>query len=280
MSDSRDLTSSGREEFDPARELIEQLRHDPRSSQVWESVAQLVASTDVDVEPLVALVDSDHAPEVLRCLQHADPNGVDVIADVIWARNPGDARVLTLVPTFAARLHSVRAMEWSARMRTAGMGRTCPLLERAGDPGVPALERVRAAALAHASFGDRRARELVERACHALADDEIVVALLEVHALAPAFGGSVVVNTATTPQRSLVVAAALFDESMTSEAYAALVHGLSMEGGTEMSREDILQLLPLGVLHGLAGEAENRGEHDIAGMLEALLVVGLETVDR
>jgi hypothetical protein len=264
-------------DFDHAtREVLETFAQDPYSPDVWDAFARLSAETEFDVEGVVALVPDDRMLDVLAALRASAADGVDRIAELIWARNPGDARVLALVPSFASRLASIRAMEWSARMRGAGMGRTCPLLQRAENPRVPAAERVRAAALAHASFGDRRARELLERAAAALGDDEVVASLLEVWTLAPAFADSVVVAAATTPQRSLAIAAALLEEGATNEAYAVLVHGLAMEAADDLTTEDVLRLLPVPVLHGLADEAETRGEEDVAGLLEALLVVAVE----
>ena len=70
----------------------------------------------------MAQVPDDRTFEVITALRSSAPEGVDRIVELIWARNPGDARVLALVPRFAAKLASVRAMEWSARMRGAGMG--------------------------------------------------------------------------------------------------------------------------------------------------------------
>ena len=37
-------------------------------------------------------------------------------------------------------------------------------------------------------------------------------------------------------------------------------------------RQTVVELVPLPVLHGLAAEAEARGEHDVAGILEAVAV--------
>jgi hypothetical protein len=259
------------------REVMQTFAQDPFSPDVWDAFARLCAESDFDVEPVVALVPDERALEVLAALRTSAAEGVDRIAELIWARNPGDARVLALVPSFAARLPSMRAMEWSARMRAAGMGRTCPLLQRAENPGVGAAERVRAAALAHASFGDRRARDLLERAAPALRDDEVVASLLEVWTLAPAFADSVVVSAATTPKRSLAIAAALLEGGATREAYAVLVHGLAMEAADDLTTDDVLRLLPVTALQGLAEEAETRGEDDVAGLLEALLVVAVES---
>ncbi len=52
-----------------------------------------------------------------------------------------------------------------------------------------------------------------------------------------------------------------------------LVHGLSMEAAEDLTTDDVVRLLPVPVLHGLATEAEQRGDEDVAGILEAVAVV-------
>jgi hypothetical protein len=83
----------------------------------------------------------------------------------------------------------------------------------------------------------------------------------------------VVVAGSTTPPRALALAAMLFEGGATSEAYAVLVHGLSLEAADGLTTETVIGLLPLPVLEGLAAEAEARGELDVAGILEAVAVV-------
>jgi hypothetical protein len=246
---------------------------DPFAPDVWDAFARLCAETEFDPAPVVEQIPDDRAFEVLSALRASAPDGVDRIAELIWARNPGDSRVLALVPSFAAKLESVRAMEWSARIRAAGMGRLCPLLERAEDVRVGAAERARAAALAHASFGDTRARELLGRAARTIADDQLVEALRELWSIAPMLTDTVVVEAATTPERALMIARVLHEGGATTEAYAVLVHGLSMEAAEDLTTERVVALLPVTVLEGLAAVAEERGEDDVAGMLEAVAVV-------
>jgi hypothetical protein len=69
----------------------------------------------------------------------------------------------------------------------------------------------------------------------------------------------------------------LLDGGATREAYAVLVHGLAMEAADDLTTDDVLRLLPVTALQGLAEEAETRGEDDVAGLLEALLVVAVES---
>lgn len=255
------------------REVMDAGASDPYAPDVWDAIARFCAETDFDPQPLVDALPEDRVLGVLAALASSYAPGVDRIAGVVWTRNPGDARVLAIVPRFAARLDSIRALEWSARLRAAGMGRTCPLLARAEDPSVDPADRVRAAALAHASFGDRRAREALERAVASLPDDELGTVLDEVWVLARALTDSVVVAGATTSRRALRIAARLFAGGATEEAYATLVHGLAMADAETLSTDDVVALLPLTALTGLAEIAQRRGEDDVAGILEAVAVV-------
>ena len=73
-----------------------------------------------------------------------------------------------------------------------------------------------------------------------------------------------------TPERSLRIAVTLFQDGACDEAYAVLVHALSLDTGDSLTTELLVELLPLPVLDGLAAAAEARGEHDVAGLLEAV----------
>jgi hypothetical protein len=74
----------------------------------------------------------------------------------------------------------------------------------------------------------------------------------------------------TTPEHSLRIAVTLFQDGACDEAYAVFVHGLSLESGDALTTELLVELLPLAVLDGLAAVAEARGDHDVAGLLEAV----------
>jgi hypothetical protein len=76
-----------------------------------------------------------------------------------------------------------------------------------------------------------------------------------------------------TPERAFRIASVLFRGGARHEAYAVFVHGLSLESVDVLTTEGVVALLPLPVLDGLAAEAEARGDHDIAGFLEAVAVV-------
>ncbi len=258
-------------------EVLAAFDSDPFAADVWDAFARLCAETDFDPAPFVARIPDDHVLEILASLRASAPEGVDRIAELIWQAHAGDARVLALVPSFAAKLDSMRTLEWSARLRATGMGRLCPLLDRAEDDSVDAPERVRAAALAHAGFGDTRARAALTRAVPALTDDELVTSLREVWSLAGMLAETVVVAGATTAARSLAIASVLFQGGAADEAYAVLVHGLAFESAEGLTTEAVVDLLPLPVLEGLATVAEARGEQDVAGILEAVAVAAAAT---
>jgi hypothetical protein len=258
------------------REVLEIFETDEFAPDVWDAFARLCAETDFDPTAVVARVPDDRTLDVLAALRTSEAEGVDRIAELIWLRKVGDPRVLALVPSFAAKLDSLRALEWSSRLRAADMGRLCPLVERAEDARVGAPERARAAALAHASFGDGRAREALEHTVPHLTDDELGTVLAEVWSLAGMLADSVVVAGATTPKRALIMAATLFEGGARTEAYSVLVHGLSMEAAADLTTEMVVQCLSLPALHGLAAEAETRGEEDVAGILEAVAVVAAD----
>lgn len=253
--------------------ILDLFDDDPFAADVWDAFARFAAETDFDPTLALDRVPEDRVLDVLASMRNSEAAGVDRIAQIIWERSPGDPRVLALVPRFAAKLESLRALEWSARLRAMGMGRLCPLLERAVDSRVAAPERARAAALAHASFGDTGAREALEDAVSEMSDEELVISLREVWSIAGRLTDSVVVHGATTPKRSLLIADVLFQGGARTEAYSVLVHGLAMEAAESLTTELVVELLSVPVLEGLAAEAELRGEDDVAGILEAVAVV-------
>ena len=73
-----------------------------------------------------------------------------------------------------------------------------------------------------------------------------------------------------------MIATVLYQGGATKESYAVLVHGLSLESADDLTTDDVVDLLPLPVIEGLAAEAEHRGEHDVAGILEAVAVVSAD----
>ena len=172
-------------------------RTDPYSPDVWDAFARLVRRDRLRPDRRW----SRGSPTTRRskCWRRCAgrrPTASIASPSSSGLRNPGDPRCSRSCPSFAARLDSLRAMEWSARMRARrAWVALCPLLERAEDERVGAAERARAAALAHASFGDTRAREAARARGRRLSpDDELGRRLRESWTIAPMLTDSVVVR--------------------------------------------------------------------------------------
>jgi len=108
------------------------------------------------------------------------------LLEQLWARHPG----LDVVLAGGSRLRLAAGLEealvWAHRLRAHGLPSACPLLLAAATPTTPPLERVRAAAVAWAAFGEQVSRQLAQRAWPELGTAELGVAQAFVEAIAPA----------------------------------------------------------------------------------------------
>jgi hypothetical protein len=240
---------------------------EPYAPDVWGAFARLCGDTDFDPATTVQAVPDARVTEVLALLRGSEPAGVDRIAEVFWSRTPNDPRVLAAAARFAAELDTVRAMEWAVRLRAAGDHTRCPLVARANDRAVGPIERLRAAVLAYESFADARARAALEDAITALEDDQLARVLDDVRGLAPELSDSVVLAGATSTARSLRLVTALWCGDAQDEAYAVLVHGLSVDDAAALDTETFAALVPPWVLEPLAEHAAARGDVEVATIL-------------
>jgi hypothetical protein len=239
----------------------------PLAADVWDAFARFCAETDFDPTTVVDVVRDDQVSAVLATLQGSEPAGVDRIAEVLWERMPNDPRLLAAATRFAPQLDTTRALEWSVRLRARGDHAFCPLVARAKDRTVDAIERLRAAILAYESFDDERARDAVEDAVTQLPDEQIAGVLNDMRSLAPRLSDSVVVAGASSAPRSLRLVTALWQGEAREEAYAVLVHGLTREDAAELDTETFAALLPSDVLEPLADFAKERGDDEVATIL-------------
>lgn len=251
-------------------EVTAALESDLASPDVWDALARVCAETDFDPAPAVARVSDGLVVEVCGWLRSAAPTGADRIADELWRRLPGDARVLALGSLLAPALPAPRCVEWTVRLRENGAG-GCPLLARARDLGVDAAERARCAALA-ASFADgHEVRIALEDAVSALDDDRLGATLGEVLTIDADLADSIIVAGAVSTLRSLALASTLHAHGATPQGYAVLVHGLCLEGADDLDAVTFTALVPVATLQVFAAEAVARGESDVATVLSAVL---------
>jgi hypothetical protein len=255
-------------DVDSARDaILAAFEAEPFAPDVWDAFARLCGETDFDPAPLVDAITDDRVLGVLAALQGAMPEGADVIVEALWDRYPRDPRIVAAATRFAPALDASRGLEWSVRIRAAGDDERCPLLARARDAKVEPIDRLRAAVVAFVTFEDERVRDAVETAVAALPDTDLAVVLDDMRALAPQLADSVVVAGATTTPRSLRLVQALWLGEARDEAYAVLVHGLSLADAEQLDTETFATLLTSPVLEELADHAANRGDAEVATIL-------------
>ena len=164
--------------------VLEVFDDDPFAPDVWDAFARLCADTDFDPAPFVTRCRTTR-PSTCSPRSAARPPRASTASPI----SSGPATPATRACSRSCRRSppaSTACARWSGRracVRPAWAG-CAPCWPRAEDVRVGATERARAAALAHASFGDRRARECLERAVPELTDDELMDTLREVWAIA------------------------------------------------------------------------------------------------
>jgi tetratricopeptide (TPR) repeat protein len=243
-------------------ELVAALQADPTDADVWRSLAELCQREDVDPAPAVAVVPHDRFAETVGQLVHAPAAGTDRILESLWAASPGDPRALVVTTYIGSQLPVERALVWSARMRAGGQARDCPLLGLAANREREAPERVRAAAVAWASFTDERAPGLLELATTTLPDEDLEYLLHQVAAIAPDLLDRFLVAGASTGPRALLLATLVLGLGSEETAVALMRHALTLDDGIEA-----VAALPVVQAQALSDAADRAGAADVADVL-------------
>src|SRR5690606_15819726 len=110
---------------------------------------------------LARVLPSDGLVTGLAELNKLPPSAGDELLEALWADQPNDPKVVAAAIRVAPRLPLERALEWSARIRGAGLDEHCPLITIATDPARPPDLRVRAAAIAAGGFNDERGADAI-----------------------------------------------------------------------------------------------------------------------
>jgi tetratricopeptide (TPR) repeat protein len=211
-----------------ADEFLLAVRDDSAAAAVWAVLADLSHEVGRNLVALAAVVEEKHLMQVLGQLGNAAAPAADELGEQLWLRFPDDVRLLAFATQVGPRLAATRAMEWSARLRSRGLTEPCPLVARAADETVPALERLRAACVAHGGFADPRAAALLPVIGAALVPDELEPALVEVDALAPDLVVPYLEGAAYGPGSCLALARALEKFGARQEALAVFDHGFAV----------------------------------------------------
>jgi GT2 family glycosyltransferase/tetratricopeptide (TPR) repeat protein len=182
------------------------------------------------------------------------PERGDELIEALWVAGPDDPKVLAAAIRVAPNLPIQRVLEWSSRIRGAGLDEQCPLVAVACDATKPPDLRVRAGALTAAAFADERGRDAVEMAAPAVQDAHLPGVLRELAHLAPDVLDAFVVGAASDARRALVLAKSMHELGGTDEAVAVLGHGLERPG---TSRREALAAADWLAGIGLGEEAES-----------------------
>jgi Glycosyl transferase family 2 len=115
----------------------------------------------------------------------APPGMADEILEALWDRYGGEPVIFAFAAEIAPRLPVIRALEWSARLREAGLPDRCPLVALAASPARSPRDRAIAAAVALEMFADGRANEPLAAALEAVPEADEATVLDELRVLAP-----------------------------------------------------------------------------------------------
>jgi len=161
------------------------------SAPPWGPMAVAAAAAGTDVSVVTAFVTDDAllsaCAEVVSSVAPLAP----AFLEELWARFPGDPRLLGAAARLGAQFSVGRALDWSARLRSAGAAERCPLRAIVAAPDAAPAERLRAAAVLEAAFGERQPDEAVAALWAQLPPEVQAASEAELAQLCPRLGTSV-----------------------------------------------------------------------------------------
>jgi tetratricopeptide (TPR) repeat protein len=180
--------------LDRPNDAAASLRESLRAGRVPVSlpeVAELLAADGSTLAEVAALVPLESVRGVLFSAQEAPAELADELLEALWSRPGAQAPVLAFAAQIGGRLPVIRALEWSARLRSCELDRHCTLRTLAVDVRRTPRERTLAAAVALEMFADIEAMAPLVEALAAVPDDDTDVVLAELAVLAPAVAAAV-----------------------------------------------------------------------------------------
>jgi tetratricopeptide (TPR) repeat protein len=146
---------------------------------------QVFAATGKSIESLVAAMPEDRLDRIAAALILVPPSVAGPMAEALFERFGPRPLLLAAAIRFAPMVPVAKALDWSARLRAAGMEGSCPLVAQALIEVLDPAERVRAAVTAYAAFGDRRAADIALSLAPGVAEGSLANVLGEVSVLSP-----------------------------------------------------------------------------------------------
>lgn len=151
---------------------------------------QVFAASGKSIESLVAAMPEDRLDRIAAALILVPPSVADPMAEALFERFGPRPLLLAAAIRFAPMVPVARALDWSARLRAAGMEGSCPLVGQALIEVLDPAERVHAAVTAYAAFGDRRAADIALSLAPGVAESSLPNVLGEVSVLSPSLMAS------------------------------------------------------------------------------------------
>lgn len=188
----------------------------------WATLAELNWRAGRDADVVAGVIRPGQITAAMGQLLAAPPEVTDGVADALLRRWPDDPAVLAGAAVFAAQLSPARALEWSARLRPAGLADRCPLMAIATDAERSVSDRVQATCLLSGAFRDARATDAVRALAPEVPEDELLTALVQMGELSPTLLPEFVLAAATGGARTVAVAGCL-DELGAPEAAEELL---------------------------------------------------------
>ena len=188
------------------------------SEPVWGQLVYASHQGGDELSELAGQVDEETLPRAVAECALLDEVVTDRWLEALWRRWPGRGPVLAGVVRLRASLPAARAMEWSSRLRNAGLTDPCPLANRLADGTAPPADRVRAAAILVGAFGGAPDQTALADAASRLPSASFRATLLELDELAPELLPAVVGGAASNRSRSLELAELLTEWGAAEEA--------------------------------------------------------------
>jgi tetratricopeptide (TPR) repeat protein len=224
------------EQFDKAAdELTLVAKEDACDEPIWALVAEVFFHAKRDLHELLRDIPANKLTAIFGQLLGASAEAADVMLDALYDDTGRRSSVLALAIRVAPNLPLDRGLEWSARLRNVGMSEHCPLIARASLRDVDFVEALKAAAIAHATFGDDRALAAIETVAPKLSPAQFKMALEAIDELHPAVLGAVILAASTTASRCFAMAQVLHELGADDQAVAVVLHGRSLPSGDEIA---------------------------------------------
>lgn len=191
-------------------------------SPPWGSLAELNWRAGRAGDVVAGTIPASQITVAVGQLLAAPPEAADGVIDALLRRWPDDAAVLAAAAMVAPQLSLARALEWSARLRAAGLAERCPLIAIAEDDERAVADRVQATCLLFGGFNDERAGDALHTVAPVVPEGELLTTLVQMGELAPQLLPAFVMAAATNTERTVAIARCL-DELGASEAAEELL---------------------------------------------------------